>query len=671
MSENQQDWWMEKPWRQIQMNLRQIDMADIRAEQVVNDLLAFKANVFMINTAGIIASYPTDLPFHFQSEYLQGDSLATIIDACHKAGIRVVARTDFSKVRRPIYEQHPDWAYVSTNGDVIDYNGDIAVCLNGAYQQHYMFEIIEELFTKLPFDGIFFNMSGYQTRDYSGHYYGPCHCENCQRRFIEMTGLALPTVEDWADAHYRQYNQFKVKTLAEHRAKLYHFIADRWPHVAIASLREFGRGFIRQESNTAIDRPLPHWQYSGSDNAKWASSSYPTMLSSNTTVDFIDFPYRHVTVSPHQQQLRLVQGLANGNALDWYLIGRIDNHEDRSGFAPIKEIFHYHAAHEDTYAKLTSKATIALLNGAQANQDEFRGWFRFLVEHHFLFDTLMAEVALDLPWDKYKAIILPDYQPIDAALAARLDQFVQDGGTVIASGRSAFRDETYTPRSTPILASLGLEGWGETHTDMRSAYFKLNDKTSFPTLAEIDLIYMGDLYIRPDYRTTAQPHLKLVAPHPFGPPERCYYTEVTDDPGYVVNSYGAGQAIYLPWLPGALFHRQGYPNTSDFIGDLLTQVAGLNQIGGNLPPMVEVTHFTRTDGIHDLVHLVNGSGHFGNSFFAPIPMTDLSITVRYTRRPQFVKSLVNNTLCNYSWHDEGHLTIDIPRLNLFDAIQIG
>jgi len=165
------DWWETTPWREIQMNLREIDMIDIRAAQIVADLQAFKATVFMINTAGIIASYPTALPFHFQSPYLQGDSLAQIIDACHAAQIRVVARTDFSKVRRPIYEQHPDWAYNSPTGQVIDYHGDIAVCLNGGYQQEFMFQIIEELLTELPFGGIFFNMSGYQTRDYSGAYY--------------------------------------------------------------------------------------------------------------------------------------------------------------------------------------------------------------------------------------------------------------------------------------------------------------------------------------------------------------------------------------------------------------------------------------------------------------------------------------------------------------------
>src|SRR5262245_48414869 len=110
------DWWRTYPWREIQTNLREIDMIDIRADQVVADLRRFQATLLMINAAGIIASYPTELPYHFQSPYLSGDSLQQIITACHAAGIRVVARTDFSKVRYPIYEMHPEWAYRTASG---------------------------------------------------------------------------------------------------------------------------------------------------------------------------------------------------------------------------------------------------------------------------------------------------------------------------------------------------------------------------------------------------------------------------------------------------------------------------------------------------------------------------------------------------------------------------
>jgi hypothetical protein len=70
-------------------------MCDVDAERFVADLQSFHVTSVLLNTAGIIASYPTLLPFQTQSAHLQGDSLAEIIAACHRADIRVLARTDF------------------------------------------------------------------------------------------------------------------------------------------------------------------------------------------------------------------------------------------------------------------------------------------------------------------------------------------------------------------------------------------------------------------------------------------------------------------------------------------------------------------------------------------------------------------------------------------------
>jgi len=664
------DWWQNRPWRLVQTNLRGIDMLDISAERVVSDLRAFAANILMINAAGIIASYPTRLPFHFQSPYLKGDSLQQIIGACHAADIRVIARTDFSKVRRPIYERYPHWAYVSPAGQIVDYNGDVHVCLNSEYQQQRMFDILHELLSTHDFDGIFFNMGGYQTRDYSGNYYGICHCEACKRRFREMFDLPLPVKEDMEDPLFRKYVQFKRQTVREHNRRVYEFVQKLRPGLCVANHQEFRRGFIRQESNTAIDRPLPHWQYSGSENTKWAAASYPTMVSSNTTVDFIDFPYRHVAVAPHQQALRLAQSLANGGALDYYIIGRLDNHADRSGFAPIKEVFHYHAANERAYQDLRSVADVALLNGPNANGGEFRGWFRFLAEGHFLFDVLMSEPAVDLPWDKYRAVVLPDLQGISDALAKKIDAFVHAGGTLISAGRSGWRDENFEPRERPALASLGIEQVLRIRPDMRSSYFRLDDKTGFSRFNDTDLIYMDGMYIHCAYAAAARGRMKLIPPHNFGPPERCYYTLETDHPAFIVNPHGKGRAIHIPWLPGALFHPQGYPNTSDFAADLLGGIAGLTPVGGNVPPMVEVTVQEKRDGSALLVHLVNGSGHFGNSFFAPVAMSDVQVQVPCPRRPRSVRSLVRGAPCEHTWRD-GRLTMRVEKLELFEAIVVG
>ena len=646
-------------------------MLDIRAAQVVRDLQSFKANVLMINAAGIIASYPTKLPFQFQSPYLKGDSLQDIIAACHAAGIRVIARTDFSKVRRPIYEEHPDWAYRTPEGGIVDYNGDVHVCINGPYQQEYALRIIEELLSTHDFDGIFFNMGGYQTRDYSGHYYGLCHCAHCQRRFHEVYGLALPATENPRDPVYRRYVEFKAHTVREHGERVYRFITERWPHLCIANHTDFRRGFIRQESNTALDRPLPHWQYSASDNTKWAVGTFPEMVSSNTTVDFIDFPYRHVAVSPHQQALRLVQSLANGGALDSYVIGRLDNHADRSGFAAIRDIYHYHALNEETYRGLRSKAAIALLKPVQGDETEYRGWFRVLVENHFLFDVLTAGDALGVPWSSYRAIIVPGLPALSDTLTARLDRFVAEGGCLIATGQSGFRDAHDEPRITPALTSLGIEQVLDVREDTRSSYFKIaEDLPGFESLSEVTtLIYLDGAYIYAHYAPGVMQHLQLIPPHRFGPPERCYYEQITHFPGFVVNTAGEGKAIYLPWSPGRLFHRQGHTNTAGFLVALLRGVAGLESLNGNLMPQVEVTLFGKVDRPASLLHLVNTSGHFGNTFYAPVPMRGVQVMVPCERQPRQVHALRADQLLDFSW-TQSYLRVEVPVLELFEALLI-
>jgi hypothetical protein len=663
------NWWEGYPWRMIQTNLREIDMLDMDAGRYVAELQAFKATVVLVNSAGIIASYPTRLPFHYQSPYLKGDSLADVIEACHAAGIRVLARTDFSKVRRPIYQEHPDWAYRTVGGDIVDYNGDVHVCINGDYQQIYALEIIRELITTHDVDGIFFNMGGYQTRDYSGNDYGICHCQSCREKFAGMYGLSLPKAEDVGDPVYRKYVLFKQRTTEDLHGKVFAAIHELRPDICIDKEFHSKQGFIRQESNTAIDRPLPHWQYSGSANTKWAVATFPGMVSTNTTVDFIDFPYRHVAVSPHQQKLRLAQSLANGGALDYYLIGRLDNHEDKSGYEGIQAMFHYHAAHEAAYQDNVSKANVALLDNSRGNAPETRGWFRFLVENHFTFDLPQVATALEASCDRYQAIILPDLRQISDALAAKIDEYVAGGGTLIAAGQSGFYDQEGERREAPALKCLGIERVEMVRQDMRSSYLKLDDKTGFSRFPVTDLVYIDGPYVYCTYAPEAVQRFKLIPPHNFGPPERCYYELVVDRPGLVVHAYGQGRAIYVPWLPGQLFHRQGHTNTSSFVADLLEGVAGVAPVGGNLLPMVEVTLFEARAGGRQILHLVNGSGHFGTTFYAPVPMYNVNVSIPCAAAPKSVTSLVTDEPAAFEFA-AGTLSITVPRLELFEALQI-
>ena len=173
-------WWIDYPWRMVQTNLREIDMENMDAAAYAKELKEYHATVVTLNAAGILASYETKLDFQNQSAYLNGDTLKQMIEECHKVGIRVIARCDFSKISYEMYLKHPDWAYRRADGEIVNYNGFVQTCVNSEYQQKYVFEILKELFREHDFDGVFCNMSGFMIVDYDYNYHGPCHCENCK-----------------------------------------------------------------------------------------------------------------------------------------------------------------------------------------------------------------------------------------------------------------------------------------------------------------------------------------------------------------------------------------------------------------------------------------------------------------------------------------------------------
>ena len=185
-------WWLQNNLRMIQNNLRDMD-AEMDVDALVEELQSFHANAVMVGAAGISAFYPTKQPFQTPSPFLKSDKLGEIVDKCHAKGIRVIARFDFSKTHESLYEEHPQWYYRDLQGQAVRYNDTVQTCINGPYQQELSLEMIREVITNYPVDGIFFNMFGYFTRDYSNVYHGICQCEACRRRFRAYSGLELPT----------------------------------------------------------------------------------------------------------------------------------------------------------------------------------------------------------------------------------------------------------------------------------------------------------------------------------------------------------------------------------------------------------------------------------------------------------------------------------------------
>ncbi len=640
-------WWEGYPWRMIQTNLREIDMENLDAKRYVRDVKGFGATVVMVNAAGIIASYDTKVPCHTKSEFLTGDSLRTLLDECHKAGLRVIARTDFSKIRYPLYETHPDWAFRTAEGEIFNCNGDVQVCPSGGYAQEGVYDILRELITEFPFDGIFFNMSGAFVTGYGGERCGPCLCERCRDAYQSATGQEAPT-GGMRDPNFMKYLGFQTKQIQANKMKQYRFMKELNPELAVN-----GFDYTRTECNTDIGRGS--WVYGASSNAR-ANGGWGRTVD-NASVDFMAFRYRDSSVSPALMALRQWQSLANGGGLSLYVMGRLDNHRDVSSFAPTRRVFRFHQEHEALFSGLTSAAQVAVVRkcGMALNAPETDGWVQALTESHIPFD----EVKLpDLTVEKLQgkqAVILGGVGKLPEALGALLDGFAREGGKVIASG------------DTAGLGCLGVKALGERKTGLMSSAFEVReeDQGAFPRCAEAPILPIGSELQLAEFEDETERYLRLIPEHPYGPPERCYYTETADDPGVTVHQHGAGRGVYIPWNVGSFYFEQGWQNTLNLIQDVLFSLCSLPELAPGLSPMVELT-LAKKDGLL-LAQLVNASGCFANRWFPPVPVRDIQLELPGLAGKCARALNGGKVLCETN---SDSLTVRLDELNEYEAIII-
>lgn len=610
----EQHWWNRDPWRMVQTNLREIDMADIDAERFAQDLEDFGATVVTLNAGGILAGYPSRLPYHTVSKYLTGSSLKEILDACHRRGIRVIARMDFSKIPVSVYRQHPDWAFKTVDGNIVEQNGFVQTCQNGEYQQEKVPEILKELLTSHPFDGVYCNMSGFVATDYSGGVHGLCVCDACRKGFRDAAGLDVPAKMDWKDPLMRRYMGFQSGAGSRLRARLNAVIKEISPEIAVDKI-----DYLRTESHTDIGDPI--WIYSASSNSRQTAGGGRTRISDNASVDFMAFRYRESSVSPGLMELRQWQNLANSGSTSVYLMGRLDNHKDKSFYEGTRKVFQFHKAHEKLLCGLKSGAEVLLaVKAGQSRSDpESYGWIRALTASHIPFDEVKTSDLKASALEEKKAVILADAADLTEEQAEMLDSFAQGGGTVIASGDSGVGGNAASLKCLGIAAILGkMRGLKSTVCVVLP-----EDAADFARCAAAPVIAPGPEMIRAEYTENTKKYLHTLPEPMFGPPEVCYAREETDEPGLTVTSFGQGKGVFIPWNCGSFYHSEGHTNTLNFIQDVLFHFCGLPQIAPSLHPAVELVVSRKEN--KKVISLINASGYFGNSFFDPIPMHNIEL----------------------------------------------
>ena len=626
---------MVEPIRFLQTNLSETD-STVDPRQLVAAVADFGANTFLVNMGGIVAQYPTRVPYHYPSAFLPPgrDLFGEILDEARRRRLRVIGRFDLSKTQKPVFDARPEWFFKRTNGEPAIYNGLYSTCINGNYYREHALTILSEALDRYEVDGLFFNMFGNPSTDYSGAQMGPCQCGACRVRYRARYGRNVP---DTADADYRLFMADSAREVAAMIADVIH---RKRPHAAFLTYIKDHTDGIMSESNTAVGRPLPLWPYSASDNVSRSIGSEPDKVAINLSMSFVDFPWRYAHVPQPEMQLRLYQNIAHGGPPAVAVVGTMSQ-QDRHGLLAAKPIFQWHARHSDLYVGQRNAGRVLLL--ATENTPAFRGFFRLLSERHIPFVVSENLRWLDEPSRSFDLVIAPGRAP------QALERYVREGGRLLVAGT--------TPPALPIGGIVGRR--------TTQGYWRIHDRKALPSLQDTELLFMDGEYV--ELAPTDHPILTLIPTAMFGPPEKVWSDKVeTRVPGLVFADYGKGRAVYIPWDVGGLYYRHSSQSHAGLMADVIDRLLpGGRQLKTDAHPLVEMTVMDQPARGRTLVHLVNGTGHQGTAYFPPVELRDIRIElagdVRRVRAVSLDKDLPITT-------NGPHRSFTLPSLKAYEVI---
>lgn len=646
----QKQWWLE-PQRMLQTNLREID-ATMDIETYVHDVKDFGANIVLFNVGGIVANYPTELRYHYRNPYMKGDLVGTVVKRLHKERIRVVGRFDFSKINEKFAAEKPEWLYVSEKGEKVNYNGQVHTCVSGGYQQEYMFNILGEAVDRYLLDGVFFNMIGYQRGDYSGNYHGLCQCQACKEKFRKFCGMELPPTKDESNPAYRKYLEFTRFMSDKQFHRVHDFLKAKNPNLAICTYTMAGVDVIRRESNSALGRGA----YYDTEKAKRTLLEAGERQLANAAVHFIAIPYRHAAVSPYLTIRRLWQQMVNGAWLDFYCIGPLHKQEDRLGLDLIRQLYRFHAANERRLGHTNPAGEVGLV---RHGDHEYNGLLQILCENQVAFELTTLDYA---QLKRHPLVIVPDAGKLNQKQCSALDKFVSGGGKLLLTGK--------LPQGLKCIDPIE---YIHTRATKRGAYIRIRpedrSRLGQTNLEKLDLVFLQGPFHVYEPKTQAEGLLRLIPADMFGPPEKCYYRDVSNHPALFYKQSVRGAVAFFPWGIGAHYEQQCHAGHASLVMGAIDRLLELDRrLAVAASPLVEVTHRAGRNGKFEWVSLFNHSGQRGKALHRPVPITKIRIELRPKKSVKSVRLLRADRELNFGTGADGRVYVQVPQLYHYEIV---
>lgn len=196
-----------------EINYHETDPVHIDPEAWMDYWASLKVDAVLVNGGGIMAFYPTRLPYHHRSKFLGSrDVLGEMVVAAKKRGMRAIARMDCNLAYLEALEANPEWFERNRDGSARPYTECpwlYQTCMFSTYFSEQMPAIYREINEHYPIDGFFTN--GWP----STAALVVCYCEACQKVFREKVGGSPPHGTFHGEVFYELPGRNRVRRRSE------------------------------------------------------------------------------------------------------------------------------------------------------------------------------------------------------------------------------------------------------------------------------------------------------------------------------------------------------------------------------------------------------------------------------------------------------------------------
>lgn len=601
-----------------------------------------------------------------RSPHVPPDRLTKDIAEYKRLGIRILGVYP-PCLQGEVYENHLDWRRIATNTteipqiDMLKFPHGGMLCLLGPYGDFFI-DLLAEILTKFPevdafsFDGL--------------HYGGVCYCRHCRDDYRKEAGAEIPNT-DMNDPNFRRYQHWADRRMEDLVRRMQERLKKIKPEVALVTWTtnagRFGHFLsiprnMPSRMNLLLDAPDQEFWLDETNRGAtivpafanayiWATTNHRVAFSEPYLMSHGN-PYGKDSFPPHEVFRRMMLALTHGAApsiaviqppnLQQEIYASLDEVKKRKPWLTHKR--------PEPWAALVMSDNTRNFYGREAGRVEERylanvlGMFRAGVEEHL-------PIAVINDWNlnpedlaPYKVLILANTACLDNRQAAAIEQFVRNGGGLVASLDVSLFDEFGTPRRNFALAPvLGVDyrglpdaSGGREELDVNFAKSVGNDywekrKNVFDFKQDVTSIlnqgrmktYVGDTAVTfkgPAVRVAPQSGVKvlgtLIAKSVAG---------ASEIPAVVSRTHGKGRVVYLPAGFDAAYYLYAYPYQRLVLRQAITWAASEPPpVSVEAPMCVHSTLMRQTKGDTErlIAHLYND---INTTAFHALPNDDVPL----------------------------------------------